>query len=235
MGVVTIHCNHCGAPLTVSGDTRYVTCAHCGSSLEVKHGDGSIYTEMLREIGERTAVIDAQATEMQDRLADVSVRAEIIALDQAWERDREQYMVTDEHGLQRKPSVPAGVIGLALAVVGGLIMLAMVFNVTSEMTDKGALTGPSFRPDTITLPDGTTVGSGETVRLEDGSIVTYDGGSALESFGSIPRMAAILVLLMMGVAAAILLNQLRQADRYERAEQEYRARRQELLSRLNDD
>ena len=40
MPTLSIACNHCGAPLTVAEDTRFVTCGYCKLQLEVKREGG---------------------------------------------------------------------------------------------------------------------------------------------------------------------------------------------------
>ena len=47
MELISVSCNHCGAPLEVPPGANYVTCAHCGSRLAVKRTGSAVYTELL--------------------------------------------------------------------------------------------------------------------------------------------------------------------------------------------
>jgi hypothetical protein len=175
--------------------------------LVVKHADGSIYTERLKEIGERTADIQERTSDIQDQLEDLSLRAELNEIDSEWEREREQYMVTDEHGRQHRPSSPAALIGLVVAIVGGVFMLVMVLNVTSEMSEMRSSMRPMFPPQTIEFEDGTTYEyDGGSLMRPSGSLV----GSG-DAFGAVSCVAPLIVVLMIAGAAAMLLHNLKKA------------------------
>ena len=45
--VVSVNCNHCGAPLEVPQGTHFVTCQHCGARLQIHMNGGVVYTELL--------------------------------------------------------------------------------------------------------------------------------------------------------------------------------------------
>jgi hypothetical protein len=46
---VKVDCNECGASLIVGAATRFATCVKCKSRLEIKRGDGSVYSEKLAD------------------------------------------------------------------------------------------------------------------------------------------------------------------------------------------
>ena len=48
--VLTVRCNGCGAPLEIRPGSRYVTCLHCDSQLEVHRTSNSISTEVLEHL-----------------------------------------------------------------------------------------------------------------------------------------------------------------------------------------
>ncbi len=50
MELLSLTCGHCGAPLEVPEETRYVTCGYCSSKLEVHRSGGAIYTEVLEAL-----------------------------------------------------------------------------------------------------------------------------------------------------------------------------------------
>ena len=51
--LLSLACHHCGAPLRVPDDVRYVTCQHCGASLTVEHQGNVAFTRQLDEIGSK--------------------------------------------------------------------------------------------------------------------------------------------------------------------------------------
>lgn len=74
MDTLSVRCNHCGAPLQVSGSTRFVTCQFCHSSLEVKRTNTSIFTEEVSKIAENTG-------KMAESLEVIALQNEIEKLD----------------------------------------------------------------------------------------------------------------------------------------------------------
>ena len=39
--LLNLSCNHCGAPLQVPEETKYLTCTYCSSRLQVEHSGGT--------------------------------------------------------------------------------------------------------------------------------------------------------------------------------------------------
>lgn len=114
MKLISLNCNHCGAPLKVPEDARFVTCGFCEQSLSVEH-NGSVYsTRLLQEISNRT---DALA----DDVRQLKQHAELENLDRQWERDRERFMIRDQNGVSREPSYAGSVVAGLGATVFGLI------------------------------------------------------------------------------------------------------------------
>ena len=54
MEMISVSCNHCGAPLKVGPNSRFVTCTFCNSRLEVKRSDSAIFTEEISRIANTT-------------------------------------------------------------------------------------------------------------------------------------------------------------------------------------
>lgn len=74
METLSVRCNHCGAPLQVAENTRFVTCQFCHSSLEVKRTESSLFTEEVARIAENTG-------KMAESLEVIQVQNEIERLD----------------------------------------------------------------------------------------------------------------------------------------------------------
>ena len=94
MKVISVSCNHCGAPLEVPKKARFVTCKYCSSRLAIKATESATYTEVLEAIGERTEKIaqDVETIKLQNRLE---------RLDREWQTDRRRFMTRDKHGVER--------------------------------------------------------------------------------------------------------------------------------------
>jgi len=106
METLSVRCNHCGAPLQVAGNTRFVTCQFCQSSLEVKRTGNSIFTEEVAKIAESTG-------KMAESLEVITVQNEIEKLDREWGIGQAESMIQGRRGA-RPPGNPA--FGLAFAI-----------------------------------------------------------------------------------------------------------------------
>lgn len=115
---LSVRCNHCGAPLEVGGESRYVTCSYCSAQLEVHRSGGAVYTEVLGEIGERTERIERDVREIKRQNA-------IEQLDREWEMRRQHLLVRNKNGSTDVPSAAGGVIGGVIAVIGGFAWMAI--------------------------------------------------------------------------------------------------------------
>jgi LSD1 subclass zinc finger protein len=111
--LVSVSCNHCGAPLEVPPGTNYVTCAHCGSRLAVKRTGSAVYTELLEKLDQKTDVMTRQ-------LAEIAYRSELERLDREWEEARRGFLTTDKQGRTHEPNALGSQIGGAIAVAFGL-------------------------------------------------------------------------------------------------------------------
>jgi hypothetical protein len=125
MELITIACNSCGAPLRVPPSANYVTCNHCGSQLAVKRSEDVTYTEMIKEIDERTKEIDERTGEMREELERLRIDSELARVDRDWEREKESYMITGKHGHKRIPTTTGSVFGGIVIVVFGIFWTAI--------------------------------------------------------------------------------------------------------------
>ena len=113
MELQSVRCNHCGAPLEVGAQTRFVTCQFCQSQLEVKRTDSSAFTEVVQQIAQNTA-------QMAGNLKVIELQNEIERLDREWDGERQQYFVRGRNGRVSKPSVLSAIFGAILIVPFGL-------------------------------------------------------------------------------------------------------------------
>ena len=126
METLSVRCNHCGAPLTVSGSTRFVTCQFCQSNLEVKRTDSSIFTEEVAKIADNTG-------RMAESLEVIELQNEIERLDREWSQTEAGYIVHGKNG-PRRPS--SSLFGLVFAIFFACVCFGMtVF--ASQMPGPG--------------------------------------------------------------------------------------------------
>lgn len=121
METLSVRCNHCGAPLQVSGTTRFVTCQFCQSSLEVKRTDNSIFTEEVARIADNTG-------KMAESLEVIALQNEIEKLDR-------------ELGLDHMISVKkrgAGAAGKVMGVMFGLFFTVVCILMATGFSKAGA-------------------------------------------------------------------------------------------------
>lgn len=116
MKVISLACNHCGAPLEVREKTRFATCQFCHAKLAIHREGNAAFTEVLEQINERTGQIES-------RLANIELQNEIARIDREWEQEREGYYIRGKHGSRHLPS-KAGAIATSVIMGGfGLFML----------------------------------------------------------------------------------------------------------------
>jgi hypothetical protein len=111
--ITSVTCNHCGAPLPIRPETRFLTCTYCGARLEVHRTGGALYTQVLESIDQRTQRIeqDVEAIRRQN---------EVERLDREWQMRREQLMVRGEDGGASIPSAVGGLVGGLIAAAFGI-------------------------------------------------------------------------------------------------------------------
>lgn len=126
MSLESVACNRCGSLLDVPPAARFITCRACNSSLSVQRSATSVWTEPTTE--DRLERLE----ENVDRLAS---RDELDRLDRQWEREREEYMISNKHGVRSLPNKSASVImGVVVSVFGAMWMI-FAFGITSGFGD----------------------------------------------------------------------------------------------------
>jgi hypothetical protein len=132
MKVLSLACNHCGAPLEVRAKTRFATCQFCDAKLAI-HQDGSAaYTEVLEEINERTGKIE-------NRLANIEIQNDVARIDREWEQEREGYYIQGKHGRRHLPS-KAGSVAMSIVMAGfGIFWTTMASAVHGPMALFGVV------------------------------------------------------------------------------------------------
>jgi len=110
MKLISLTCSHCGAPLEVPEEAKFVTCTYCSSRLEVHRSGGAVYTQVLESLERRTEKIaeDVETLKLQNRLE---------RLDRDWMLERDQYLVRGKDGGRHLPS-KTGVLIMLVFVVG---------------------------------------------------------------------------------------------------------------------
>lgn len=112
MKLVSLNCNHCGAPLDVAPTSNFVTCNHCGTRLVVRRTESSAFTEQLDNI-------DAKQDEMLDRLERIERQTKKDDLDDESRRKVRAFLTKHSDGIMRFSS-RVGIVMSGVAVVFGL-------------------------------------------------------------------------------------------------------------------
>ena len=120
METLSLRCNHCGAPLQVAENTRFVTCQFCQSNLEVKRHSGAVFTEEVARIAENTG-------KMAESLEVITLQNEIEKLDR-------------EMGLQQvaAPTKKAGLVGGIMGTAFSIFFAVVCFMMAAAFSNAGA-------------------------------------------------------------------------------------------------
>lgn len=123
METLSVRCNHCGAPLSVSAQTRFVTCQFCHSSLEVKRSESSIFTEEVARMAENT-------DKMAGSLDIIQLQNEIERLDREWTAGHPTS--PHEEPFPARPSTTSSAMfGMAFSVFFALVCFGMAASMGS--------------------------------------------------------------------------------------------------------
>lgn len=108
MKLISLSCNHCGAPLEVPEKAKFVTCGFCDARLQIAHTGSSYYTEVMEAVDD-----------IREDVAALKRHAELERLDREWEQRRAELSVTDKHGrIHRPDSIGMTVGGIGAAAFG---------------------------------------------------------------------------------------------------------------------
>ena len=105
--LISLSCNHCGAPIDVPEKSKFVTCAHCDSRLAIKSTGSANYTEVIEAVQR----IAEQNEDMAEDLEAIRVHKDIEKLDREWQQKDKSYSHTNKDGSHSKPNKRGSVIG----------------------------------------------------------------------------------------------------------------------------
>ena len=126
--VISVQCNHCASPLDVDESTRFVTCIHCGSKLEIKRTGSAYFTSVLTRIDQATQ-------SMAEDLGAIRQQNELERIDREWDMSRRQYAVHDPHGNTYYPGGSANTIGSIIGIVFGILWTILACAITGLAPD----------------------------------------------------------------------------------------------------
>ena len=118
MQLLSVTCNHCGAPLEVPESAKFVTCTHCSSRLAVQRSGGAAYTEVLEALEQRTEQIAGDVETLK-------LQSELDRLDREWMLERDQYMVQDKHGRRHFPGKAGSILVMVLMIGFTILWMAI--------------------------------------------------------------------------------------------------------------
>jgi len=118
MQLLSLTCNHCGAPLEVPESAKFVTCTHCSSRLAIERSGGAAYTEVLEALEQRTEQIAGDVESL-------NLQSELDRLDREWMLQRDRYMVQDEHGHRHFPSKTGSMVAMVFVIGFAIFWMAM--------------------------------------------------------------------------------------------------------------
>lgn len=131
MKVISLNCNHCGAPLDVSAKARFVTCGFCEARLSIQHTGSSYSTVLLEELKDTTE-------QLARDVAEIKSNSEIDRLDKQWQRTRSRHLITNKNGRQSMPT-KGGAIASGILIAGfGLFWMIMASGIASAGSGMGA-------------------------------------------------------------------------------------------------
>ncbi|MEO6788075.1 MAG: hypothetical protein ABI318_18270 [Chthoniobacteraceae bacterium] len=131
MELLSVRCNHCGAPLQIPADARFVTCMYCRSELTVQRTEGSISTEVLQRIEQKT-------DRMADDLGVLRIQGQLEILDREWQMKRETMLVRNRRGELVEPRGMSVLAGCAIAFFAAPIVMGIGVGSLFHNKDAGA-------------------------------------------------------------------------------------------------
>lgn len=133
MKLISLTCNHCGAPLDVPKSARFVTCSYCSARLAIHHTGTTYSTELIDEIKQTTETLVRDVEKLKGN-------SEIDRLDREWDRERMQFMSTNKNGVQSVPTKTPIMLG-----TGGVVLFGVIWTVIAgSMFPPMALFGILF-------------------------------------------------------------------------------------------
>jgi LSD1 subclass zinc finger protein len=96
MQVQSVRCHHCGAPLQVPENARFVTCQYCQSQLIIHRTACAVTTEVLADLTRKTS-------HLGDQLSVVRLQGDLDCLDREWQMKRAELLGRDPTGKLQEP------------------------------------------------------------------------------------------------------------------------------------
>lgn len=124
MQLIHLTCSHCGAPLEVPQEAKFVTCRFCSSRLVVEHSASAVFTRVIE-------ALEQHAGDVSRDLETIKLQNQIEQLDREWQMDREQASRRGKNGRLQEPSVWGTVGGMAVLALFGLGWFTL-WNVASK-------------------------------------------------------------------------------------------------------
>jgi hypothetical protein len=129
----TINCANCGAPLEASASARFVSCRHCGTSLEIKRSDSAEWTETLDKVA-------AETERLRQDVDAIRIEQEVERLDREWQMRQEQLRERTRRGGSYRPSY----LGATASLVGLLVFTIVFLGVFFRSSATGMGLPPFF-------------------------------------------------------------------------------------------
>lgn len=126
MEMISVRCNHCGAPLDVGANARFVTCTFCNSQLEIKRSDSAVFTEEITRIANHTQ-------KMAGSLEVIELQNEIERLDREWVAGNP--LSHDENG---RPIARTGTGGAVFGLMFSIFFALVAFGMAAFASSLGA-------------------------------------------------------------------------------------------------
>jgi DNA-directed RNA polymerase subunit RPC12/RpoP len=126
---VTVRCAECAAPLSPPSTARFITCQHCGTSLEIKREGGAVFADVV-----------ARLDRVEDKVDSLHAHHELARLDREWEAERETLLVRNKDGRTSVPTRGTALGAGAVAVIGGVLFASFA----GSQAGIFAVAGPLF-------------------------------------------------------------------------------------------
>jgi DNA-directed RNA polymerase subunit RPC12/RpoP len=126
MEIQSVRCNHCGAPLEVGMETRFVTCQFCNSQLEVKRTESTVFTEEIAKISQNTE-------RMAGSLEVLELQNDLERLDREWIASNP--LSFDNDG---RPIRQTGTGGAVFGMVFAILFAVVCFGIAAAISTSGA-------------------------------------------------------------------------------------------------
>lgn len=117
--ISTLRCQNCGSSLQVADGLRFITCAYCGTELQIVRDASTMHTEVLDQITQQTHTT-------VNHLRVIELQNEIAQLDREWDWERQRVAQR-----QLSPGVILIVVMFVLPI--GLSILAIPLQVAGKL------------------------------------------------------------------------------------------------------